>query len=111
MKIKTVQFITVLIAVLLFTEQLNAQNYSGFKKDSLQVKMYVHIKYENAKPKEIKVKKIFCDYCNESQKAYLAQTAWSKDYKVSNDRENVVENGLTTKALFIRVAKNEFRKL
>jgi hypothetical protein len=74
MKIKTVQFITVLIAIILFSEQLNAQNHSGFKKNSLQIKVYVHIKYENAKSKEIKVKKIFCDYCNDSQKAYLSNT-------------------------------------
>lgn len=41
-------------------------NYSlfaqGYAKDSLQIKVYTEIEYKNREAKDIKLKKVFCDY-------------------------------------------------
>ena len=90
---------------------MNAQNIHDFKKDSLQFKIYGNITYQSNNAVDIKVTKVFCDYCNEKQKGYLTQVGWRNMYNTRNDDDTVVENGETKKILYIRVAKSDFRKL
>lgn len=39
----------------------------GYKKDSLQIKVYTEIEYVQYRVKSVKVVKVFCDYCSELQ--------------------------------------------
>lgn len=98
-------FIWLLISSFCF-QNLEAQK--GYKKDSLQIKIYTSIKYINSVAKEIKVRKIFCDYCNELQLEALKEEGIRRSYLVRNNKENKVVNGERKLSLYIRVSKKDF---
>ncbi|NQX85348.1 MAG: hypothetical protein HRT67_05515 [Flavobacteriaceae bacterium] len=83
-----------------------AQN--GYKKDSLQIKVYTSISYANNKIKAIKVKRVFCNYCTDFQILAIKQEAKNRSYSVRNDKENKLVNGTKKLTLFIRIAKSDF---
>lgn len=83
----------------------------GYRKDSLQVKVYSVINYEGSHPKKINVTKIFCDYCNDAQLEVIKKRAWNMTYDMRYAPENRIDEGKRKLALFIRIAKKDFSKL
>lgn len=83
----------------------------GYRKDSLQIKVYTVINYESSHPKKIDVTKVFCDYCNDEQIKVIKKRAWNMTYDMRYAPENRIEEGKRKLALFIRIAKKDFSKL
>lgn len=86
----------------------NAASQNGYKKDSLQIKVYTNIKYVNNEAKSIDVKRVFCDYCSEIQIEAISEEAKRRSYAVRNDKENRLMNGIRKLSLFIRISKKDF---
>lgn len=87
------------------------QAQAGFKKDSLQIKVYTEIAYEGDVPTKISVVKVFCEYCNEEQLKYLSQKAWKSTYHNRYGYKEKIRNGKAKLAHFIRVKKEDFKKI
>ena len=83
----------------------------GYQKDSLQIKVYTEIIYTNSIARDIKVKKVFCDYCSKFQAKMIKEEAIRRSYDVRNDRENKMVNGTKKLALYIRISKKDFAAL
>jgi len=83
----------------------------GYQKDSLQIKVYAKIDYVNSRVVNIKVSKVFCDYCSQFQKEKIAQEAYRRAYLVRNDKDVNLINGNYKHAMYIRVSKKDFAKL
>lgn len=86
----------------------NAASQNGYKKDSLQIKVYTNIKYVNNEAKSIDVKRVFCDYCSEIQIEAISEEAKRRSYAVRNDKENRLMNGIRKLSLYIRISKKDF---
>ncbi len=84
---------------------------SGYQKDSLQVKVYSTITYQDGHPQKIDVTKVFCDYCSTKQVEHIQQRAWNMTYDARYAPENRIEEGKRKLALFIRISKKDFSKL
>lgn len=97
------------ISFLIVSASLSAQ--TGYRKDSLQIKVYTVINYEKSHPKQIDVTKVFCDYCNKAQMKVIEARAWDMTYDMRYAPENRIEQGKRKLALFIRIAKKDFSKL
>jgi len=95
--------------LIVFANQANAQ--LGYQKDSLQIKVYTEIEYVQYKTKSIKVKKVFCDYCTKLQSETIKDEAIRIGYRVRNDKENILNNGIKKLAMYIRVSKKDFAAL
>ena len=98
-----------LIMLLISSIAINAQ--IGWKKDSLQIKVYTDINYTNSEAQEIKVRKVFCDYCTDYQSKVIEQEAINRAEMVKNDAENRLSKGIKRLALYIRVSKIDFAAL
>ncbi len=83
----------------------------GYKKDSLQIKVYTEITYKDYKPVDIVVKKVFCDYCTEIQKQVIGEQALKISKADQYNPKYVSANDKARLALLIRVAKKDFAKL
>lgn len=83
----------------------------GFKKDSLQIKVYTEIRYVNNEAVDINVKKVFCDYCTEFQTKVVGEEGIRRSNEVKYDAENRLKNGVKRLALYIRVSKKDFAAL
>ena len=102
--------IVLLTIITLFnTEAIKAQ--VGYQNDSLQIKVYTKIDYVNRKAVNIKVRKVFCEYCTEFQKEKLAEEAYRRTFLVRNDADVRLVNGTFKHALYIRVSKKDFAEL
>lgn len=88
-----------------------AQNYTTYRTDSLQIKVYAQIEYTNSKVKDIKITKVFCDYCSDFQKEALENEAYSRVAYEAYYPDFLVENGKRRQALNIRVSKKDFAEL
>ena len=88
----------------------NAQK-GGYKKDSLQIKVYSVIQYKDSKVESIKITKTFCDYCSENQLNALKQEAWNRAYYERYNPKNRLVNGKRKLALYIRISKKDFLNL
>jgi len=84
---------------------------NGYAKDSLQFKAYVHLTYLEARVTNIKVKKVFCDYCSESQLEYLTQKFWDMANSEKYDSEVRLQKGLRKRTLLTRIPKKDFKNL
>ena len=93
----------------LFLTQVQAQR--GYAKDSLQIKVYTEITYKNSKVESLKVTRIFCDYCNETQKEALKKEAWHRSYDERYTQVNKLEHGKRKLALYIRISKKDFANM
>jgi len=103
---------TKILTLLLFTIGLNPiYSQLGFKKDSLQIKVYTEIKYVNNEPIDIKVKKVFCSYCTDFQTKVVGEEGVRRSNEVKYDPENRLTNGVKRLALYIRVSKKDFAAL
>jgi hypothetical protein len=88
-----------------------AKAQMGFKKDSLQIKVYVSVYYDNDIPQKIEILKVFCDYCSVEQLKYLKLEAWKATYKNRFSYNHKIKNGEARLAHYIRVRKKYFKKL
>ena len=80
------------IAILIGSTQVFGQK--GYAKDSLQVKLYANITYENRQTKEIKIRKVFCDYCNENQLKFIKEEGLRRAFQERNLPENRLTKGV-----------------
>ncbi|MGY0392378.1 hypothetical protein ACW5R3_07495 [Bizionia sp. KMM 8389] len=82
-----------------------AQSYA---KDSLQIKVYTQITYKEQIAKDIKLLKVFCDYCTDKQTSSIGYAALRRAYDERYDPENILENGEKKLAIIIRIDKGDF---
>lgn len=101
--------ILTLLLLVLFLNPIYSQ--LGFKKDSLQIKVYTEIKYVNSEAIDITVKKVFCNYCTEFQSKVVGEEGIRRSNEVKYDAENRLQNGIKRLALYIRVSKKDFAAL
>lgn len=83
----------------------------GYKKDSLQIKVYSEIEYIDRLIKDIKVDTVFCDYCSKNQIKMLKEEALRRTYLIRNDKDVKLENGTYKHALLIRISKKDFLEM
>lgn len=87
------------------------QSQVGYQKDSLQIKVYAAIDFVDYNAVDIKVKKVFCDYCSEFQKEKLSEEAYRRTFLIRNDKNVRLSNGTFKHALYIRVSKKDLADL
>lgn len=83
----------------------------GYQKDSLQIKVYTEIDYNNRQVEAIRVDKVFCDYCTKLQKEAVGNEAYRRTYIERFDKNIRLIQGTYRHALFIRVAKKDFERI
>lgn len=89
-----------------------AQTYNtGYSKDSLQIKVYTEIDYVNREAKDIRLLKVFCDYCTDNQISKLGYGALRRAYDERYDPKNILENGTKKLAVIIRISKEDFKEI
>jgi hypothetical protein len=96
------------MVVLYLMSILNVASQNGYKKDSLQIKVYTIIEYINNEAKSIEVKRVFCDYCSDIQVEAISEEAKKRSYAARNAKENRLENGIRKLSLYIRISKKDF---
>lgn len=89
----------------------NGFSQTGYKKDSLQIKVYTEIEYLESQVKDIKVIKVFCDYCSEFQTEMLSREALRRTYLEKDDEKIRLVNGKYKDAIYIRISKKDFSEL
>jgi len=89
----------------------NMHSQHGYQRDSLQIKVYAEIEYVNNKSKEIKVKKVFCDYCTDNQTVFIKEKAEQLAFYDRYNPKKRMVNGLRKFAIIIRVSKKDFLAL
>ena len=100
-----------LIIILCYILAFKGFSQSGYQKDSLQIKVYTEIEYVDRLVRDIKVKKVFCDYCTEFQTEQIEKEAIRRTYLVRNDVDIRLINGIYRHALYIRISKKDFSEL
>lgn len=106
------KIITLICMIIISSMTLqNVQAQRGYSKDSLQIKVYSEIIYENSNMKSLKITKIFCDYCNKNQIKLLKEEAWHRSFDERFSDKNRLVNGKRKLALYIRIAKKDFANL
>lgn len=80
----------------------------GYAKDSLQIKVYTEITYQDKEAIDIKLMTVFCDYCSDLQKTKLGNEALNRAYIERYNPENILINGKKKLAIIIRIAKDDF---
>ncbi|MFD2550963.1 hypothetical protein ACFSQP_03945 [Bizionia sediminis] len=83
----------------------------GYATDSLQIKVYTQITYKNTEATDIKLLKVFCDYCSDTQTTEIGYAALRRSYDERYDPENVLKNGKKRLAIIIRIDKEDFKSL
>ncbi len=91
---------------------IEAQTYNtGYSKDSLQIKVYTEIDYVNREAKDIRLLKVFCDYCTDAQISKIGYGALRRAHTERYYPENVLENGTKKLAIIIRISKDDFKEI
>lgn len=85
-----------------------AYSQRGFEVDSIQIKVYTQIEYENYKPIKIEVTKIFCDYCSEEQLKKVELKAIQTTQRVRYNSESILANGSRRIKHVIRFKRDKF---
>ncbi len=80
----------------------------GYAQDSLQIKVYTEITYQDNQAQEIKLLNVFCDYCSEKQTIIIGEEALNRAYDERYNPGNVLVNGKKKLAIIIRIAKDDF---
>lgn len=97
--------------IFLLLGSMHTFGQKGYAKDSLQFKAYVHITYLETRVNQIKVKKVFCDYCTDNQLKYLEQKFWDMANTEKYHPEVRLKKGLRKRTLLTRISKKDFKKL
>ena len=90
---------------------MHCMGQKGYARDSLQIKLYADIKYEEGRTMDIAIRKVFCDYCDEGQLKYLKHEGWRRAYLERNLPENRLSKGIRKLTLLIRISKEDFKNL
>jgi len=101
--------ISILAFCFLFATNIFAQ--SGYQKDSLQIKVYTKIEYKDSYATDIRIDKVFCDYCSEYQTEKVKEEAKKIAYYERNEKQNRLKNGIKKLTLYIRVSKKDLLEL
>lgn len=105
MKRVTIQwYIGLVLCFLCLTHNTYGQR-RGYAADSIQIKIYIEIEYINNQPKELKIKKVFCDYCSTKQIEYIKKIALKKFSEERYNPAHRVKNGKAKLTLNIRFSK------
>jgi len=99
------------ILFILLSVGLNTVLAQSYKKDSLQIKVYTEISYKSSKATNIKLKKVFCDYCSEAQTKSIGEEALRRADIEKYYPENKLENGKKRLAIYIRISKEDFKSI
>lgn len=108
---KDLAYLRFLLATVCILLSSNLMAQRGYAEDSLQIKVYSEIVYDQYEPTKITVTKIFCDYCTENQLKHVKEIAWEMAYKERNAPENIMSEGKKRLAIYLRVPKDKFRLL
>lgn len=102
----------ILVGVLMFFAFAKAQSPTkDYKKDSIQFKMYTRLFVsEQLQIDSITVKKIFCDWCTESQMDVLQQEAMRQSM-IERYNPRYRKPGEHRLALYVRFSKEDFKNL
>ena len=100
-----------ILILLFFLVLVNKTIAQGYQKDSLQIKVYTEIEYEQFRVKSIKATKVFCDYCSEKQTEKIKEEALRLAFLARNSRDYIMEKGIKKLAMYIRVSKKDFAAL
>jgi hypothetical protein len=96
------------IALAICSFNLSIAQKRDYAIDSLQIKVYTEIEYVNSHSKNIKVKKVFCDYCSKNQIKFLKERAKQLAYYDRYNPKERMVNGMRKFAIIIRVSKKDF---
>ena len=100
----------IVILLLLCTPML-AKAQIGWRKDSLQFKVYTRVYFNKAEQIDsVKVQKIKCDYCTQKQILGLSEQALHRTRMDLND-PSLKRKGVHIQAHFIRISKEDFKTL
>jgi len=80
----------------------------SYKKDSLQIKSYTEIVYKDSLAVSIKLKKVFCDYCNSKQLKIIGEEALFRADEEKYYPENKLKKGRKRLAIYLRISKVDF---
>lgn len=101
--------IKIITSIMLFfslgTYDVFAQPYT---KDSLQFKIYTIVSFKDYHVKNIKLDRVFCDYCSKSQLAALRQLGLRSSKKLAKEDRDRLINGEKRYTIFLRIAKKVF---
>ena len=103
-------FQTILVLLCLFSFA-KGEAQRGYSKDSLQIKVYAEILYQQSKATSIEVTKVFCAYCNDTQTKLLEEIGYEKAYIDRYAKENRMKDGKKRLAIYLRLPKDKFREL
>lgn len=108
MKYLKIQYCLLSVILYCFSFNYCTAQQRNYSVDSLQIKVYTEIKYINSQPKDIAVKKVFCDYCSEKQIKFLEEKAKELAFYDRFNPKKRRANGLRKFAIIIRVSKKDF---
>ena len=108
MKHKCIILVGVLLSFAFAKAQSPAKNY---KIDSIQFKMYTRLFVgKTLEVDSITVKKIFCDWCSDSQMGVLRQEA-IRQSKIERYNPRYKKPGEHRLALYVSLSKEDFKNL
>ncbi len=103
--------ISFVILFLLSASNVTFAQSKDYRKDSLQFKMYTRMYVnEQLSVDSITVKKIFCDFCSDTQMEVLENEALRQS-KLERYNPKYKKPGEHRLALIVRFSKEDFRKL
>ena len=104
-----IRVVTLIIALVCFCN-ISVSKAQSFRKDSLQIKVYTLAEFSNSELKNIKLRKIFCDYCSEKQLNVIGELGLKKAKEVVKSSRKKVNNGTQKIAVYLRVSREDFIK-
>jgi len=108
---KTKNVVLGLCIFLFFQSQSIEAQARDYRKDSLQFKMYTRLFInEQLQLDSINIKKIFCDYCTETQMEVLHNEAMRQS-RLERHNPKYKKAGEHRLALLVRFSKEDFKRL
>ena len=97
--------------MLLFSLGIYDAYAQPYTKDSLQFKVYTIAYFKDSNVKDIKLDRVFCDYCSDAQLKALGQLGLRSTIRLVKESKNRLINGQKKFTIFLRVAKRKFAKI
>lgn len=95
----------------LFSLGSNSVFSQSYRIDSLQFKVYTIAFYKNSNLDDIKLDKVFCDYCSDNELTALGQLALKQSNKLIKIPKYRLINGEKRLAIYLRIAKEDFANI
>lgn len=99
------------LIILFITFGISETKAQSYTEDSLQIKAYTEIKFENNIAEHITLKKVFCDYCSVFQTQKIGEEAIRRADIEKYDPKNRLESGYKKLAIYIRISKDDFASI